>query len=373
MKIVFTGGGTAGHTFPMVAIAREIKKIYRREDLEMFYLGPKDKYSLALLNEEGVIIKTILAGKLRRYFSFKNFLDILKIPLGILQAFFWLFFAAPDLIFSKGGYGSFPTAMAARILHIPIFLHTSDIAPGLAARMESKYALEIFTSFEETEFFPKEKIIRTGNPIREEILKGSLEEAKKIFELQGGKRIILILGGSQGAKNINEIILEILPELLANFEIIHQTGSKTFTQVRAEAEVMIREESLKKYYHPLPFLNEKYLKNALSCCDLVVSRGGAGGIFEIAGAKKPSLLIPLPTSAQNHQLKNAYAYSRAGAAEVIEEKNLKPHFFLERLKHLFSRPDLLSKMSASAQSFARPKAAQIIASYILEYFGQQND
>lgn len=366
MKIVFTGGGTAGHTFPLVAIAREIKK----PDLELFYLGPKDEYSLTLLAEEGVFIKTILAGKLRRYFSFKNFLDILKIPLGILQAFFWLFFTAPDLIFSKGGYGSFPAVAAARILHIPIFLHTSDIVPGLAARMESKYALEIFTSFEETEFFPKEKIICTGNPIREEILKGSLEEAREIFELQGGKPLILILGGSQGAKNINEMILEILPELLSNFEIIHQTGSRTFNQVRAEAEVMIREESLKKYYHPLPFLNENYLKNAFSCCDLVISRGGAGGIFEVAGVGKPSLLIPLPTSAQNHQLKNAYAYSGTGAAAVIEEKNLKPHFFLERLRHLFSRPDLLTKMAENAQSFARPKAAQIIASYLLEYLSQ---
>lgn len=370
MKIVFTGGGTAGHTFPIVAITREIKKIHKGEDLELFYLGPKDKYSLTLLAEEGVIVKTILAGKLRRYFSLKNFLDILKIPLGILQAFFWLFFAAPDLIFSKGGYGSFPTVAAARILHVPVFLHTSDIVPGLAARMESKYALEIFTSFEKTEFFPKEKIICTGNPVRQEILKGSLEEARKVFWLEGKKPLVLILGGSQGAKNINEMILEILPEMLASFEIIHQTGSKTFAQLRAEAAAIIREKELRKRYHPLPFLNENYLKNALAACHLVVSRGGAGGIFEVAGAGKPSLLIPLPTSAQNHQMKNAYAYSRAGAAEVIEEKNLKPHFFLERLKHLFSRPDLLNKMAESAKGFARPKAAQIIASYILEYLGQ---
>ena len=367
MKIVFTGGGTAGHIFPIVAITREIRKIYSGAGLRLFYLGPKDEYSLTLLSEQGVLVKKILAGKLRRYFSFKNFLDILKIPIGILQASFWLFFLAPDLVFSKGGYGSLPVVLVARILHIPIFLHESDISPGVASRIESKYSLEIFTSFEKTEFFPKEKIICVGNPIRKEILKGSEKEAKKIFNLQEVKPIILILGGSQGAKNINEIVLEILPELVTNFEVIHQTGMRNLNQVKAEAEVMITEESLRKYYHPFAFLNENYLKNALFCCDLVVSRAGAGSIFEIAAWAKPSILIPLPSAAQNHQLKNAYAYSRMGATEVMEEKNLKPHFFLERLKHLFSRPDLLEKMSERAQNFARPKAARIIASYILEY------
>lgn len=367
MKIVFTGGGTAGHIFPIVAITREIRKIYSGIELRLFYLGPEDKYGLTLLSQEGVLVKKILAGKLRRYFSFENFLDALKIPIGILQAFFWLFFLAPDLVFSKGGYGSFPAVMAARFLHIPIFLHESDISPGIAARISSKWAQEVFTSFPQTEFFPKEKIICVGNPIREEILGGFREEAQRIFDLQEGKTLILILGGSQGAKNINETILEILPELVINFEVIHQTGMINFNQVKAEAEAMIGEESLRKYYHPFPFLEENYLKNALAACDLVVSRAGAGSIFEIAAIGKPSLLIPLPTAAQDHQLKNAYSYSRSQAAEVIEEKNLKPHFFLEKLKHLFSRPDLLQKMAESAKDFARLKAAKIIASYILEY------
>ncbi|MCD6500711.1 undecaprenyldiphospho-muramoylpentapeptide beta-N-acetylglucosaminyltransferase [bacterium] len=367
MKIVFTGGGTAGHTFPIVAIVRELKKIYSGPELKLFYLGPKDKYSLTLLSGEGVMVKKILAGKLRRYFSLKNFLDILKIPIGTLQAFFWLFFLAPDVVFSKGGYGSFPAVMAARILHIPIFLHESDISPGLAAKIESKWALEIFTSFPKTRFFPKEKMICVGNPIREEILKDMGVEPKKIFNLQGNKPLILIFGGSQGARSINETILEILPELVADFEIIHQTGQRNFSRVKAEAEVMISEQSLKKYYHPFPFLNENYLKNAFFCCDLVVSRAGAGSIFEIAAVGKPSLLIPLPTSAQNHQLENAYAFSKIGAAEVIEEKNLRPHFFLEKLKYLFSRPDILQKMAEAAKNFSRPKAAKIIACYLLEY------
>jgi UDP-N-acetylglucosamine--N-acetylmuramyl-(pentapeptide) pyrophosphoryl-undecaprenol N-acetylglucosamine transferase len=370
MKVVFTGGGTAGHIFPILAIIREMKKIHPENDLRLFYIGPKDEYSLLLLSQNGVKVKTILTGKLRRYFSFKNFLDLCKIPIGILQGLFWLFFLAPDLVFSKGGYGSFPTTFAAHILRIPIFLHESDIVPGLASKIESKWALEIFTSFENTEYFPKEKMICVGNPIRTEILEGDREEAQRIFKLQGGKPLVLIIGGSQGAQSINNLILEILPEILNEFEIVHQTGKKNYQSVRAQAEVLIPQENLKKYYHPFPFLNETQLKHILKAADFVVSRAGSGSLFEIAAAGKPCLLIPLPSSSQNHQLKNAYAFAKSGGGEVIEEKNLKPHFFLERLKYFFSRPDILQQMREGSLNFARPKAAQIIANYLLEYLSQ---
>lgn len=369
MKIAFTGGGTAGHTFPILAIVREMKKIYPAKKLRLFYVGPKDKYSSALLSQEEVEMKKILTGKLRRYFSFKNFLDLFKIPIGILQAFFWLFFLAPDLVFSKGGYGSFPAVLVARILHIPIFLHESDITPGLAARIESKWALEIFTSFLKTEYFSKEKVICVGNPIRAEILEGQKEEAKKIFKLSQDKPLVLILGGSQGARSINSIILEILPEMLKSFEILHQTGQRDYKEVTTEAEVLI-EENLKKYYHPFPFLNETQLKHILTACEFVVSRAGSGTLFEIAAAQKPAILIPLPSAAQSHQLKNAYQFQEIGGGEVVEEENLKPHFFLERLKYFFSRPDILKQMAGGSSDFARPKAARVIATYLLEYLSQ---
>jgi UDP-N-acetylglucosamine--N-acetylmuramyl-(pentapeptide) pyrophosphoryl-undecaprenol N-acetylglucosamine transferase len=370
MKVVFTGGGTCGHIFPIIAVVREMKKTYPDKDLRLFYIGPKDDYSLTILSQEGVKVKTILTGKLRRYFSLKNFLDLFKIPIGILQALFWLFFLAPDLVFSKGGYGSFPTTFAAKILHIPIFLHESDVVPGLASKIESKWALEIFTSFPKTEYFPKEKMICVGNPIRKEILKGDIREARKIFNLKGNKPLILVLGGSQGAQSINNIILEVLPEMLEDFEVIHQTGKRNYKQIKAQAEALIAREDLKRYYHPLPFLNETQLKHALTSCDFVVSRAGSGSLFEIAAARKPAILIPLPKAAQNHQLKNAYAFAKTGGGEVIEEQNLKPHFFLERIKYFFSRPDILEQMKNGSSDFARPKAAQIIANYVLEYLFQ---
>ena len=370
MKIVFTGGGTAGHIFPIIAIVREMKKIHPEKDLRLFYIGPKDEYSLTLLSQEGVKIKLIFTGKLRRYFSFKNFLDLIKIPVGIFQALFWLFVLAPDLVFSKGGYGSFPTVFAANILRIPIFLHESDSVPGLASKIESKWALEIFTSFEKSEYFPKEKIICVGNPIRKEILEGDIEEAKKIFKIQGGKPVILILGGSQGAQSINEVISGTLPDILNDFEIVHQTGRKNYQTVKLQSEALIRPEFLKKYYHPFPFLNETQLKHILALADLVVSRAGSGALFEIAALGKPAILIPLPSAAQNHQVKNAYQFAKMGGGEVIEEKNLKPHFFLERLRYYFERKDILEEMKNSSLNFARPKAAQIIANYLIDYLRQ---
>ena len=373
MKILFTGGGTAGHIFPIIAIAREIKKIYPKEDLQLFYVGPKDEFGSILLSQEGIRVKIILAGKIRRYLGlksiFQNLFDIIfKIPLGIFQAFWYIFFLAPDLIFSKGGFGSLATGIAGWILQVPIFLHESDISPGLTNRFLSRFSLEIFVSFpvEKTSYFPVKKMISVGNPIRENILEGEKEEAKHFLELTGEKPVILILGGSQGAQRINDKILEILPELLENFEILHQCGERNFKQVEAEAKVVIT-KGLERYYHLFPFLKEEELKHAYSASDLIVSRAGSGSIFEIAACQKPSILIPLPESAQNHQLKNAYAYAESGACLVIEEINLTPHFFLERIKYLLSQPEKLERMKKAAGQFSRPKAAKIIAEYIVEY------
>jgi len=367
MKILFAGGGTGGHIFPIIAIAREIRRIYPKKDLKFFYLGPRDRFSTILLSQEGIKVKTILAGKIRRYFSLLNFIDIFfKIPLGIFQTLFDLFFSAPDLIFSIGGYGSLPVVIAGWILRIPIFLHESDVSPGLANRFISRFALEIFVSFPRTEYFSVKKMILVGNPIRREILTGSKEEAKELFKLTGEKPVILIFGGSQGAQKINEVVLAILPELLSNFEVIHQCGEKNFKEVKTSVKAIISED-LEKYYHLSSFLKEGELRQAYQAADIVVSRAGSGSIFEISALGKPSVLIPLPKAAQDHQLKNAYSYARNRASLVIEETNLTPHFFLERLKYLIFSPQELENMMRGAKEFSKPRAAEIIASYLVEY------
>lgn len=368
-KIVFTGGGTAGHIFPILAIVRAIKKTTESSQIKLFYLGPKDAYALRLLQEEGVAVKRIITGKIRRYFSIKNIIDLFKIPIGMLQAFFWLFVLAPDLVFSKGGFGSFPSVFNAMLLRIPLFMHESDSSPGMVSKITSKWALEIFTSFPETEYLKKKKIICLGNPIRTQVLNGSAKKTKEIFNLQGGKPLIFVIGGSQGAKSVNNTLLEVMQEFLAEFELIHQTGRAHYKQVKAEVNVLVKKED-RKYYHPIPFLNEAELKHILAAADLIISRAGSSMIFEMAATARPAILIPLPKSAQNHQVKNAYQFSKKGAAEVLEEQNLKPHFLLEKVKYLIGRKDLLIRMSASAKSFARPKSALVIANYILEYLSQ---
>ncbi|MCH7828516.1 UDP-N-acetylglucosamine--N-acetylmuramyl-(pentapeptide) pyrophosphoryl-undecaprenol N-acetylglucosamine transferase [Patescibacteria group bacterium] len=380
MKILFTGGGTGGHILPIIALTREIRaqadlpaEASAKEGdtpLEFFYMGPKDEFSEMLSSQEGIKTYHIFSGKIRRYEFLKslpkNLLDVfVKVPLGIIQAFFRIFFLGPDIIFSKGGYGSVPSTIAGWILRVPIILHESDIVPGMANKIVARFASEIFVSFPNTKEFPKNKVVEVGNPIRKDILTGSKEEAKRLFNLQGTKPVLLLLGGSQGAQRVNDMLLVILDEALKDYEIIHQTGEKNFSQVKAEAEVIVAKER-RGLYHPFAFLKETELRHMYAATDLIISRAGSGSVFEIAALGKPSILIPLPESAQNHQIENAYAYQKTGACIVLEENNLTPHFFLERVHSLFANKAELQKMSEAAKNFAKPEAGRVIAKYIIE-------
>ncbi len=373
MKILFAGGGTGGHTYPILAIARQLKKI--EPSIDLYFMGPKSESVPEIFKSENIKIKKISSGKMRRYGgigpSMSNFIDIFfKIPLGIIQSFFYIFFLSPDLILSKGGYGAIPPTIAARLLRVPIFLHESDIAPGLANRFLSKFALEIFISFPNTEFFPVEKIILVGNPVRNTIsVPPSLEEIIKNLELKGGKPVISIMGGSQGSERVNDLILQILPQLLSKFEIIHQCGEKNYKNLSVESDFLVPKE-MKDYYHLFPFLNETQLRCAYHASEIIISRSGSGSIFEIAAVKKPSIMIPLSESAQNHQSKNAHSYSDFGCALVIEEDNLTPHFFLQKIIALMKNTSVRENMKNRSGRFAKPRSAEIIAQYIVEFLKQ---
>lgn len=367
MKIVFTGGGTGGHVFPLVAIAREIRRIYPKKDLELFYIGPSDDFGSVMLAEEDFIIKKIVSGKLRRYFAWQNIIDIgFKIPFGILQSFFLLLTIKPDLVFSKGGSGSVSVTYPARFLKIPVFIHESDVVPGLSNQKTSKWAKKIFTSFEKTEFFDPASTTLTGNPIRKELLDGDKQIAGEIFNLTFEKPIFLVIGGSQGAETINDFILDVLEKLLKEYEIIHVTGPANYKEDEAESEV-VTDKDLQRYYHPIGFLDEEHSKHAYKAADLIISRAGASAIFEIAAVGKPSILIPLPSAAGDHQSKNAYAYSESGATLVVEQDNLTPNFFLENIELLFLHEEKIQQMQQAALSFAKPLAARAVAREILEF------
>ena len=367
MKILFTGGGTGGHVFPLVAIVREIRRIYSKKDLEFYYIGPKDEFGLILLSQEDFIIKTIISGKLRRYFSWQNYIDILfKIPAGVLQSFFLILKIKPDLVFSKGGSGSIAVTFCAKILRIPVFIHESDVAPGISNQKTAQWAKKVFVSFPKTEYFNPSKVILVGNPIRKELLEGDKESAKLLFNLTFEKPIIMVCGGSQGAQAINDFVLRVLNTLLQDYEIIHVTGRENYKETEAESEVVI-DKNLEKYYHPIGFLDEEKLKHAYKAADLIISRSGSSAIFEIAALGKPSILVPLPTAAARHQAKNAYIYAENGAALVIEQDNLTPNFFMEKLQLLFLRKDALEKMKEEALRFSKPLAAKAVAREILEF------
>ncbi len=382
MKILFTGGGTGGHIFPIVAIAREIRRIYPKKDLEFYYLGLKDEFGLIMLGQEDFKIKTIVSGKIRRYFFrsrfstsqinittlYQNIIDILfKIPFGFLQSIFLILIIRPQLIFSKGGSGSISVTQSARFLRIPVFLHESDIVPGLSNRVTSKWAKKIFVSFPKTEYFDPIKTILVGNPIRKELLDGSNKIAGDLFDLTFQKPIILFSGGSQGAEAINDFVLNILNDFLKEFELIHICGRNNLAEVEAESQVIV-DKDLVKYYHVVGFLDEEKLKHAYKVADLIISRSGSGSIFEIAALGKPSILVPLPSAAADHQAKNAYAYSQTGAALVLEQDNLTRNFFLNIIHNIFLHPDKLEKMREEALRFSKPLAGKAIAREILEYF-----
>ena len=368
MKIVFTGGGTGGHVFPIVAVAREMRRIYPKKDLELFYVGPKDELNLILLAQEDFKIKTISSGKIRRYLSFQNIPDILfNIPISFLQAFFILLKIKPQLIFSKGGSGSIAVTYSAKLLKIPVFIHESDVVPGLSNRKTSKWAERVYTSFPKTEYFDLDKVIVVGNPIRKELLEGDTKKAEELFNLTFQKPVVLFLGGSQGAEAINDFVLLVLNDLLKDFEVLHVCGREKLKETEAESQVVINKD-LERYYHPVAFLDEEKLKHAYKAADFIISRSGSGSIFEIAAIGKPSILVPLPGAAADHQSKNAYAYAESGAALVIEQDNLKPNFFMQRFNSIFLHPEALEKMAEDALRFSKPLAAKAVAREILEFF-----
>ncbi len=370
MRIVLTGGGTGGHLFPVIAVVHKIKILFEQSasrfpanesaELKLMFLGP-ETVGEEYLAQEGILRKKIMAGKLRRYASAQNIFDIIKIPFGVLQSLWYLFNFMPNVVFSKGGYGSIPVVLAAWILRIPVLIHESDALPGMANKFAAKFSRRIAISYIDTaQYFPEKKTALTGNPVRTGIFDGSKDEAKKIFGLNGLKPVLFIYGGSQGSKAINDVIALSLPTLLQRTEIIHQCGNENFNELRQSMN-----NNLPNDYHLLPFLNEEQVRAAYGAADLVISRAGASNIAEIATLGKPSVLIPLPNSAADHQIKNALEYAKFGATLVMEQMNLTPHLLQRQVFSLLDNPDLLRKMSENALKFNPPDAATKIAQEVL--------
>jgi len=365
MRIILTGGGTGGHLTPLVAIADKLKAKLGPES-NILYIGSGAEMESKIMSENGIPATFVASGKLRRYFSFKNFIDIFKLPIGFVQSLWKIWKFMPDVIFSKGGYVAVPIVVAGWIYRIPIIIHESDSTPGLANQFLAKFANRIAVAYPSAEeYFPTEKTALVGNPIRFQVTDGDAIMLRRELEFTESRKTLLILGGSQGSKIINNAFVEILPKLLHNFQIIHQTGQENFDNVLSAAAMMGVKNGHGGYF-AAPFMNANKLRDAFALSDLVISRAGATAITEIAANAKPVILIPIAESANDHQRMNAYALAKIGAALVLEESNLGEHILLENINSILGNDDLRSSMIENIKTFYHPNAAEIIANSIIE-------
>lgn len=366
MKIVFCGGGTGGHFYPLIAIAESIHEIAQERQLvtpRLYYLAPTPYDEESLFANE-IIYMPIPAGKWRRYFSFQNFTDIFKTIGGFLKAVINLFEIYPDLVISKGGFASVPVTLAARIVGIPVLIHESDSKPGRANLLASRYAYRIAVSFAgAAAHFPKKaqpKIALTGIPVRKALRSPDAETAKHELGLDDAVPTLLVLGGSSGSARINETVLTALPDLLPYMNVIHQTGKAEFNVIKQTATVVAK-GAYEGRYHPFPFLTLDSMRRAAGAATVIVSRAGATAIAELSLWKKPAILIPIPESVSHDQRTNAYTYAHTGAAVVMEEANLTPHVLASEARRIAGDAGLSAQMGAAGAAFMPGDAAHIIA------------
>lgn len=372
MKIVLTGSGTGGHFYPLIAIAEELRDIaHERRILEptLYHLAPEAYDQQALFDNKIIFVKCT-AGKVRRYFSFRNGLDIFKTLWGTIGACITLFHIYPDVVISKGGYASVPVTLAANILRIPVIIHESDAKPGRATLFAAPRAYRIAISFDSSRaFFPQkvqDRIALTGIPIRKELtLAGGTKGGAEELLLDPEVPTVLILGGSSGSKAINEVVLLALAELTTSVNVIHQTGKAHFGEAQSLSKLVLEKSPHPARYHVFPYLNVASMRKAVGAASLIISRAGSTAISEISLWKKPSILIPIPESVSHDQRTNAYAYAHTGGAVVLEEANLTPHVLVSEVQRIALNPTLRAQMAERGAGFANPESARILAEEII--------
>lgn len=365
-----TGGGTGGHIYPIVAVAQKLRSWAGKNGIEadLRYYGQPEEY-VQLLESSGIKISKITSSKLRRYFALQNFFDLFRFFFGFCQSLFKLYWFMPDVTFTKGGPGALSVVFACRFYLIPLVVHESDAVPGLTNKISARGAKIVDLAFNSAVNYIKTggQVHVVGNPVREELnIRMPIEQAKSALGLDPKKPMILFLGGSQGSGRLNDFVLANLESLLINYQVLHQVGQDKYDEYKLQYEFTSKNFSppLTSNYRYVSYFAED-LSKAMDAADVIISRAGAGAIFEIAAKAKPSILIPFPDAAADHQKENAYQYGASGAAVVIEEGNLLPSIFLGQLEKILNNPDLKNKMSAAARESFEPGAADRIATDIL--------
>lgn len=334
-RIILTGGGTAGHVTPNMALVPTLID----EGYDISYIGSYNGMEKKLIEDIGIPYYGISSGKLRRYFDIKNFSDPFRVIKGFFEAKTLLKKLKPDVVFSKGGFVTVPVVMAAKKLHIPVIIHESDMTPGLANKLSIPSASKVCCNFPETiKHLPEGKAVLTGSPIREELFQGDRREGLRLCEFTEDKPVLLIIGGSLGSVAINNAIRNNLDALLEKYQIIHLCGRNNLDQNLLE----------KKGYQQFEYV-KKELKHYFACADVVVSRAGANAICELLALRKPNILIPLGLDAsRGDQILNAKSFEKQGYSYVIQEKDVTGDTLLTAVNTVFDhRQDYIQAMNQS--------------------------
>ncbi len=334
-KIIMTGGGSAGHVTPNIALMPTLTDM----GFEIEYIGSRDGIEKKLIEAQGIPYHGISSGKLRRYLSLKNFTDPARILKGMSQAKKILKDLQPDIVFSKGGYVSVPVVYAAASLGIPSIIHESDMTPGLANRLCFKKAHKICCNFPETvSLLPAEKAVLTGSPIRKELFSGTREEGLALCGFKGEKPVLMVIGGSLGAVRINQQVRSSLPEILKTFDVVHICGKDNISDDHKDLPGYAQFEYL-----------QKDLRHIFAISDIVISRAGANAICELLALKKPALLIPLPSSgSRGDQLLNAASFEKQGFSMVLREEEMDDDSLVNAVNKLYSERQALKDKMESA-------------------------
>lgn len=358
MKLVFTGAG-GGHFYPLIAVAERVRKEVFAQKLtnpDLYFLSDAP-YDERALFEIGMKFIKIPAGKLRLYPSFETVTGLFKTFWGVLVALKVLYRIYPDVVFAKGGYASFPVLLAARILSIPVVVHESDTVAGRTTKWAGKFAERIAISYKEAaQFFPKERLAYTGQPIRDKIL--PKEDFSRVYPVDKKRPVLFILGGSQGAVRLNETIIQALPALLENFDVVHQAGVNNIENIKMVTSSFLKDHKFKDHYFVDGFIDVSVFYPKV---DLVITRAGSA-LFEIALWQLPNIIIPIPETISRDQRSNAYAFAKMGLSSVIEEDNLTPNILISEIVRIFSNKDVYEKMMNKAKDFQISRtAATVIA------------
>lgn len=336
-RIVLTGGGTAGHVTPNIALIPKLREL----DYEIYYMGSYNGIEKKLIADFDIPYYGIATGKLRRYFDVKNFTDLFRIVKGHSEAHKYLKEIQADIVFSKGGFVSVPVVRAAASLGIPCIIHESDMTPGLANKLCMQAAHKICCNFPETlQMLPEGKAVLTGSPIREELARGNKIAAYDLCKFTSNKPVIMVIGGSLGAEAVNKAVREALPKLLDDFQVVHICGKDKVDNL------MLNIRGYKQFEYV-----KTELKDIFAMADLVVSRAGANSICELLALKKPNLLIPLSAhSSRGDQILNARSFEAQGFSMVIDEDYLTENLLVEKIHELyFTRQTYINAMSESSQ------------------------